>query len=510
MKQLKLFLIIVILSNTKTNAQNRSGHSWLFGLGRGMEAIFTDTSMPPIHIKYPNPPNYFWQGHSNICDSATGRLLFSCNGMLLYDSNGVIMENGDSLVPTEAYIHNPFPNAMHTQNSLILPKGSSGHYYVFIATVSDSLYNAIWAPQLGDRAPFDLLMYNLVDINANGGLGKVLEKNKVLLKNVELHKIRMQACRHHNGRDWWLLKQGRYGTNEMYRFLVRPDTILGPFVQTFPNPKYSTWDLFGQMAFSPDGKKLAMVHCYQSELFIADFDRCSGELSNTKIVRIPYDSTTIPNPPPQETIDSIVAGVCFSPNNQFIYVSKWYNIYQYEWNQPDSSLAWYRVQHGPDTTYLHFQNFNSLHNGPDGRIYIGNTAGQFKQMSVIDHPDTKGAGAGFCRKCFRLDDTTLFAFGTPPGLPDFNLGAASGICWPLNSSEIGDVSAVADEMLEVYPNPTNSVIYIKNKKGKKKELYNLVGELLFTTTKDEIEVYNLPKGIYLFRCEIQVMKLVVK
>jgi hypothetical protein len=69
---------------------------------------------------------------------------------------------------------------------------------------------------------------------------------------------------------------------------------------------------------------------------------------------------------------------------------------------------------------------------------------------------------------------------------------------------------VADEMLEVYPNPTNSVIYIKNKKGKKKELYNLVGELLFTTTKDEIEVYNLPKGIYLFRCESQVRKLVVK
>ncbi|MBK8686436.1 MAG: hypothetical protein IPN26_16455 [Bacteroidetes bacterium] len=62
-----------------------------------------------------------------------------------------------------------------------------------------------------------------------------------------------------------------------------------------PSPAYSTFDLFGQMAFSPDGTKLAMVHCYHSELFIADFDRCSGELSNAKIVNIPYDSTTIPN-----------------------------------------------------------------------------------------------------------------------------------------------------------------------------------------------------------------------
>lgn len=165
------------------------------------------------------------------------------------------------------------------------------------------------------------------------------------------------------------------------------------------------------------------------------------------------------------------------------------------------------IKHGFDTSFLWFQAYNSLHNGPDGRIYIGNTAGQLKQMSVIDHPNTKGSGAGFCRKCFRWDDTSLTGFGAPPSLPDFNLGAGSGICWPLNQSEMGDVS---DEMLEVYPNPTNSVIYIKNKKGNKKELFTMLGELLFTTTKDEIEVYNLPKGIYLLRCEDQVRKVVVE
>ncbi|MBK8683502.1 MAG: hypothetical protein IPN26_00185 [Bacteroidetes bacterium] len=295
---------------------------------------------------------------------------------------------------------------------MILPKGEQWRVYVFICTLTDVKYDYWNTNPLGDgRFPHDLLLYNIVDINANGGLGKVIEKNKVLLQNVELQKIGMQACRHHNGRDWWLLKQGRYGTNEMYRFLVKSDTILGPFVQTFSNPKFSVNDLFGQMTFSSDGKKLAIVHCTQSDLFIADFDRCSGELSNPKIVNIPYDSTTIPN---TAIIDSVVGGVCFSPNNQFIYVSKWYNIYQYEWNEPDSSLAWYRVQHGPDTTYLQFQYYNSLHNGPDGRIYIGNFGADLKQMSVIDHPDSKGARAGFCRKCFRLDDTTLFAFGSPP------------------------------------------------------------------------------------------------
>ena len=506
MKGILIYTVVFFVLNYGSSAQNMSGHQWIFGAAGMVRAEFTDTSRPDVKLLFPNAPYYCTQGHSNICDSATGHLLFSCNGMILYDSNGVIIENGDSLVPTGAYTHYPFPNGLLTQNSLILPKGSSGLYYVFITTVSDSLYYSIWAPQLGDQFPFDLLMYNIVDMNANGGLGKVVEKNKVLLQHVELQKIGMQACRHHNGRDWWLLKQGRYGTNEIYRFLVRPDTILGPFIQTFNNPKYSIWDLVGQMAFSSDGKKLTMVHSTQQELFIADFDRCSGELSNPKIVNIPTDSTGIPNAAPQYIMDSVIGGVCFSPNNQFIYISKWYNIYQYELNEPDSSLAWYRVQHGPDTTYIQFEYYNSLHNGPDGRIYIGNWGGGSKQMSVIDYPDIKGAGAGFCRKCFRITDTSFTAFVSPPGLPDFNLGAASGTCWPMSQSE----SEVRSAEWVVYPNPSSTVFIVQNKHGKKKELYNAQGELLFSTKEDVIDAKHFARGMYYLRVEHEVKKVIIE
>jgi hypothetical protein len=128
-------------------------------------------------------------------------------------------------------------------------------------------------------------------------------------------------------------------------------------------------------------------------------------------------------------------------------------------------------------------------------------------MSVIDKPDIKGVGCQFCRKCFRLDDTTYMGFGAPPDMPDFNLGASGQVCWPLSMSEFENLKM---SELEVYPNPSSSVFYIKNKQGKKKELFTMLGELLFTTTKDEIEVYNLPKGIYLLRCESQVRKVVVE
>jgi hypothetical protein len=508
MKKSILFVLLVSISQV-VFCQNKSGNIWVLGGWKAITARFADTTKPSIDLRFTTPPLYFTQGHSNICDSATGKLLFSCNGMVLYDSNCVKMENGDSLVPVKAYTHNTFPNAMYTQSTIILPKGNTGLYYVIVCTITDANYTYWNTNPLGDgRFPHDLLLYHIVDINANNGLGKVISKNNVLLSGKEMHKIGMMACRHANGRDWWLLKQGQYDTNQVIRFLVTPDSIAGPWIQNVnmwdPITYKNVLDLDGQYAFSSDGSKFAYVKLY-SQLYLADFNRCTGELYNSKLINIPIDTT--PSLDPKYKYDSSGNGVSFSPNGQFVYISKRWNIYQYEHNEPDSSLAWYHIIQGPDTTYQKFQYYSSLHRGIDGRIYIGNWGAQYKQMSVIDKPDIKGVGCQFCRKCFRLDDTTYMGFGAPPDMPDFNLGASGQVCWPLSMSEFENLKM---SELEVYPNPSSSVFYIKNKQGKKKELFTMLGELLFTTTKDEIEVYNLPKGIYLLRCESQVRNLVVK
>lgn len=506
-----LSLFMFMLSFLSTTAQDKSGNMWVFGAGRAATATFTDTSKPFVYPRFPNGPLYHWHGHSNICDSVSGKLLFSCNGMVLYDSNCVMMENGDSLVPNRAYTHNPFPNGMLTQNSLILPKGSNGLYYVFVVSVTDSLYNAVWVTQLGsERAPFNILMYHIVDINANNGLGKVISKNNVLLSGKEMHKIGMMACRHANGRDWWLLKQGQYDTNQVIRFLVTPDSIAGPWIQnvTMTDPAIypKVWDLSGQYAFSADGKKFAYVKDRCQQLYLADFDRCTGELNNSKLINIPIDTT--PSPDPKYKYDSLLNGVCFSLNGQFVYISKRWNQYQYEYNQPDSSLAWYHIIQGPDTTYLPFQWYSSLHRGIDGRIYIGNRGAQFKQMSVIDKPDIKGVGCQFCRKCFRLDDTTYMGFGAPPDMPDFNLGASGQVCWPLSQSE----SEVRSAEWVVYPNPSDYMIKVESKRYKDaiKYLYNSLGQLMLSTKENEIDVNSLHKGVYYLKCAGQTKKVVIE
>jgi hypothetical protein len=64
--------------------------------------------------------------------------------------------------------------------------------------------------------------------------------------------------------------------------------------------------------------------------------------------------------------------------------------------------------------------------------------------------------------------------------------------------------------LVIYPNPSNSLIYIKNRKGKTKQLMNLIGDILLTTQQDEIEISRLASGIYLIRCEEETVKVLVE
>ena len=489
--------------------QNKSAYTWIVG-NKGLYGSFDgSTNRPNTGVLLPSFSYFhaFGSGHSSICDSVTGKLLLLCNGMVLYDTLGNVIENGDSLVPPSIYHRNAYPFEPGPQASLILPKGSNGEYYVFITTASDSMY-ATWFLPNSTRTPNDLLLYNVVDMNANGGMGKVIKKNMPLITHAEMGRTNMQACRHANGVDWWLLKKSGYESNQITRFLVTKDSIYGPFLQYFSEPNFGLADSRGQMAFSKDGKKYASVQGITGKLFMADFDRCSGELSNSRVFNIPYDSTTFAQLDNAGIKDSSTGGVGFSPNGQYFYVSKQFNLYQFEYGLTDSALAWYNVKRGSDTTLNAFEYYDVLSLGADNRIYIGKVGGSFKQMSVIDYPDLKGAACGFCRKCFRVDNAIGGLHG-PPNVPDFNLGADVSMlpCAPLSNVEFLNLN---DELV-VYPNPTSSKIVVRfQKSDMRKELYNSVGQMVLSTKENEIDVSKLAKGMYYLRCEKEVKKVVIE
>jgi len=97
-----------------------------------------------------------------------------------------------------------------------------------------------------------------VDMKANNDSGKVVEK-KIIISDTNLFaRVGMTACRHANGKDWWLVKQGA-DSNIIYTFFIGKDSIAGPFAQGFTTPKYNNYDRSGQLVFNQEATKIANV-----------------------------------------------------------------------------------------------------------------------------------------------------------------------------------------------------------------------------------------------------------
>jgi len=487
MKRLIFLFLTNLLIEAVSYSQINRGMKWISGYG-GNRIDFSNNT---IKTKFGNySGKYFFTGNSNICDT-DGNVILASDGFSIYDSLGNYLDNGDTLIPLDYFI-NQSGYSIGSQTSIFLPMDSDKYYFI-TPTFSNIRFVDC---QANNNCHFDLLLYNLIDMKANGGAGKVIKRMIPLMQNAQLRKTQMMACRHSNGKDWWLLKQEGDSAN-VHTFLFTQDSVYDKGVQVFDEPVWGQWDIRGQSTFNSNGSRYATTSHGSSTglIMLADFDRCYGLLSNPKGIQMPSGSQHIPSD--TTIMERLSVGLAFSPNNKFLYVISMSNVYQYDLH--DST--WFHVA-GRDTSYTQFQDYETAYTGPDNKIYIGNFSGLSKQMSVIDSPNVKGAGCNFCPRCLRLDSLGSTAYvGTPPCMPNYGLGAQE--CWPLQND---DLKQNKNELV-VYPNPANELLYIKgNFKGKiSVMLLDMTGSVLrtniFSSTNDmlQMKVSDIRKGMYILK-----------
>ncbi len=454
-----------------------------------------------------NPPFCIISTASASISDTMGFLQYFTNGYVIYDSGGFAMQNG-------LYVNCPYGQvlanyyggkSLFDQTSIILPK-KGNTYYVFSTGMSDSVANNYLNHVYTE---FDVLNYSVVDMDSNAGKGKVIQKNVVLADKQHYVNCALQAVKHNNGKDWWLVKADCIN-NRYQEFLVKEDTILGPYYQNVPLDKAGDFCYFlskiyfnnagTQMASGMYGHVLGGNFYYRNGVDIFDFDRCDGTLTFSKRYLVPEDTSGYPN-------YDVQAGLCFSPDDKLLYMSNAYTVYQIDLEDTNAGNALFI--HGPDTTIAQFPQYNTMGLAADGKIYIGNWNGTRKYMSYIDKPTVKGLGCDFMAQGVWQPYTNLMS---PPNMPNYGLGADTGVvCWPLAISQL-----VNEPMskLEVYPNPANEKFQIKAENpsaaADKKELYNSIGQLIFTTKENEIDVRNYTKGIYYLKVGNEVWKIVIE
>ncbi len=402
MKNKIAILLLMFLISVNCMGQNRNA-IWCFG-----DSAMIDFNNPTIPVT--GISGMQSRGSSTSIADTTGSLLFyaatraglSGNTTLVFDFSHSVMFNGDSIVGQGWY-----------QELTIVPvPNSDSLYYLFSIGVTSTSQNGLY--------------YSLVNMNANGGLGSVLQKN------VQLASFKvvdgMRAIKHGNGRDYWVaIRNATNFGNSHYLYLISSSGITPASIINTGSINTTN---SGRYAFSKDGAKLAFVN-FKGLMEVYDFDRCTGTISNPKTIH--------PEPPTSHYLNRFVS--CeFSPNGQFLFASTYSDnstLYQYDLNLPNPASI--RILLDSIPNYSIGMGFLKL--APDDKIYFSmmyeclgvpncfpfpDSIYNYVNMnlSVINYPDSLGTACGYVPFSFYLGGKRTY-YGLPNN-PDYDMPSLAG------------------------------------------------------------------------------------
>jgi hypothetical protein len=492
MRNFFIILSLFFFASVQLFAQAKYDYNWLFGfaspedndtLEYGYNINFNEN---PIDISTLSINIDLGLTNATMSDS-TGLLLFYTNGCSISNILGETMENGDSLNPGQVFGFQCDDNGGYTvtEGALTIPKpNSDSKFYLFHQGI---IY--LTNPEFDVKA-FPLY-YSLIDMKDNNGLGRVIQKNKIII-NDTLSFGNLNIVKHNNGSDWWVLTpKDKIGV--FYSLLIKSDTIEGPFTQEIQSTSFNNGS---QSVFSPDGNTYVQYKV-QDGVYIYDFDRSTGLLSNYQ--RIPLDEFTLPG------------GCAISSNSRFLYVNTDFNIYQFDLEAPDIGaskilVAEYDGFQSPFSTQFFLQQL-----GPDCRIYINSPNG-VDVLHVIKYPNRPGLECEVVQHGVQLPHGHGISL---PNFPHYRTGTNYPICdstLVLNiTTPIFELPDPAQLQLSVYPNPASEVLHIRFTDPVERELvwqlYNAIGQRVMSREigmweeEVEVDVGSLPGGIYFYGVE---------
>jgi len=372
---------------------------------------------------------------SSICNES-GDFMFYTSGSKVMDKYGNVMSNGDNML--DPLLQKDWGNYLPMLQGVIsLPKGGN-EYYIIYQSQSDSTYPTY---QQTDR-----LYYAVVDMSKNNGLGEVISKRNLIYKGY-LSEGRLTACRHANGRDWWIMHPG-FNSNQYHLFLATPDSITYSFTQAL-GLSYVQPDFQGQAVFSPDGSKY-VVSTTSSRVNIMNFDRCSGELSDYSYVLLP--KKVINN----HTLEKGAIGCSFSANNRHLYVNTLQSIYQID--VLDSNRLSHIADWDSSFTWWYYP-FDNSYLTPDNKIFISSYGGGSYAFHIIENPDAKADSVIFLHDHFAIPN--IVTSSPISNMPHYRLGKLTGSpCDTIVSTDIYSPALQNNNLLKLYPNPATDYIHI--------------------------------------------------
>lgn len=371
---------------------------WAFGDKAGLD--FSTGTPVPIQTDM-----YILEGCASVSDH-NGQLLFYSNGTRVWNRDHVLMPHGDSLSGDP----NTYPTNSTTQSSLIVPMdGATGKYYLF--TLSDA----------NNPDHFGRLVYSIIDMNLDNGLGDVVTDSKSTpidsFLAEKLIAIQGDHC------NIWLLVHA-YDSNVFKAYELTAAGISTTAVLSatggFSPPAY----FYGGVMKSSPNRQWIISCSYggpgptgSAELF--HFNPGTGQVSSFAVL--------------SNNAFNMYYGAGFSADNTKLYITAHQSpaIYQYDLNLGNAAAivnsAMDITQDAPVAGLAQ----GDLKLGPDGKLYVAQLYAP--AIGVINNPGLQGIACGYTPSQIPLLPNTQSLCGMPNYVidlqPPLNQTFSETICY---------------------------------------------------------------------------------
>jgi len=483
-------LLLQLIVSFSTFSQGKN-HTWLLGYDVGLadsNVTSTKARFGFDALNYTLTPESrklaFLSGQANISDES-GNLIISTNGCWIANLLNDTLLNGTGINPglfTEDWCGSitgiPYPHA-----NILLPwPDDSGKFILLHQTGS---YDANFLSSE--------LFYSIIDMSLDSGKGGVVLGQKNIIAIQDTLNPGIAACKHANGRDWWITVF-KDSSDIVYTLLLSTNGISNISSQSLGMTPHNNYA--GQPQFSNDGSKFAYHWSYGNtslvshEVRLFDFDRCSGLFSNGTAVLTndPFNGF----------------GLSFSPNSRYLYFSSFLTIHQIDTDTSDiqaslKSVALNDTFYSPAPPFI--TNFFLMYLAANGKIYIS-SGNSVIDLHCINYPDSGGVSCDVQQHSIHLP---CYSARGNVNHPNYYLGPMIGSACDTLGVGMNE-NLMHDFRFSISPNPSNGNIKIayllpQNQHGKF-EIYDIVVNMIYSldlppwSSFQNINLPPLSGGIY--------------
>ena len=476
----------------RVSAQDKYDYNWIFGYGPSNPDLHYGGTLvnfeteEPILTYFETEIGFLWD-KASISDRS-GQLICYTNGCEIRNREHKLIENGDNInegPAHEQYCADSLGGYLNDQGVLFLPMPGSDSLY--------ALFHLRWWSPSSIVKDF---LYSIVDASANDGLGRVVYKNQPL--RTDTFTANVTACRHANGRDWWIVVEENHrfvtlppdGKAKYHFYLLDPDGVHYHGEQKIG--RLSSYQSFvGQTCFSPDGTRYASGNIHNGVNFF-DFDRCTGQLSNPGHLDLMADSV-------------VAMGLAFSPNSRYLYVTTGLWILQYDMEAADVAASKVNVAQYDGFESQLPTTFFQLDLAPNGKIYGSSHFGT-DVLHIIHQPDQPGLACEVEQHGLKLPVYHAF---TMPNVPHYRLYDVPGsVCDSLGIDgpmvAVKEPKSVRAPKMVLFPNPAFDLltVYLEPEASGRITLMDVAGKTWAEQVKTAgleqvlLKTAEVPSGVY--------------